>query len=103
MKYPRAILPALSIMLLSLAPLAPVMAGPAYWGGGRAFGHYGLGAAFGHAFFGLATLPLALIGAAVAAQAQDERGYAPDANYGPAAGYPPPDFYRAPGYYQAPN
>jgi hypothetical protein len=104
MQYPRAISAALSVMLLSLAPLAPAMAaGPAHWGGAHAFGHFGLGAVFAHTFFGLATLPLAIIGAAVAAQAQDDRGYAPEENYGPAAGYAPPNYYPAPNYYQGPN
>jgi len=99
MKPPRAIRAAVSVMLLSLAPLAPAIAGgPGHWGGGHAFGQFGLGAALGHALFGLATLPLAIIGAAVEAQAQaqDDRGYPPEANYGPAPGYPPPNYYAAP-------
>ena len=106
MKARRAIRAAVSVMLLSLAPLAPAIAGgPGHWGGGHAFGQFGLGAALGHALFGLATLPLAIIGAAVEAQAQaqDDRGYPPEANYGPAPGYPPPNYYAAPNNYAAPN
>ena len=106
MKYPKAILAALSVMALSLAPLAPAAAAePGRWIGGHALGHFGLAAVFAHTFFGIAALPLAIVGAAAgAAQSQDDRGYAPPGNYGPPSAYaPPPNYYAAPpAYYAAP-
>jgi hypothetical protein len=93
MKFPRKILAAAGVLLLSLAPLTPATAaGPGVWAGGHAFGHFGLGAAIAHSVFGLAALPLAIVGVAAAAAAQSQ-----DQGYGPPAGYyPPPNAYYAP-------
>ena len=100
MKYPQAMLAAFSILVLSLAPLAPAAAGgPGPWVGAHAFGHFGLGAALAHSLFGLATLPLVIIGADAAAESQNDQGYAPQQDYYAARpGYfpPPPDYHYAP-------
>jgi hypothetical protein len=98
-KYPKAMLAALSVLVLSLAPLAPASAaGPGPWIVGHGFGHFGLGAALAHTVFGLATLPLAIIGVAAAAAHSQDPGYAPqDGQYAPApANYGPPPAYYAP-------
>lgn len=104
MKIPEAIVAALSVMALSLAPVAPVAAAePGLWIGGHALGHFGLGAAFAHTVFGLGILPLAIVGA-IAAESLEDRGYAPQANYEPPPAYAPrPSYYQSPGYYQSPN
>jgi hypothetical protein len=94
MKYPQAMLAALGVLVLSLAPLSPAQAGGP--------GYFGPAGALLHGFFGLATLPLVIIGAvASAAQSQQDPGYAPPAAYyGPRPGYyPQPPGYFAPGYY----
>src|ERR1700686_1788578 len=98
MKYPQAMLATFSILVLSLAPLAPAAAGgPGPWVGAHAFGHFGLGAALAHSLFGLATLPLVIIGAAAAAESQNDQGYAPQQDYyAPRAAYAPPAVYYAP-------
>jgi hypothetical protein len=97
MKIPRKMLAACAVLLLSLAPLTPAAAaGPGVWAGGYAFGHFGLGAALAHSFFGLAALPLAIVGVAAAAAQSQDQGYGPQ-GYGPQAGYyPPPSAYYAP-------
>jgi hypothetical protein len=104
-KYPKAMLAALSVLVLSLAPLAPASAaGP--WVVGHGFGHFGLGAALAHSFFGLATLPLAIVGVAAAAAQSQDPGYAPqDGQNAPAPGYygPPPAYYAPPPAYYAPR
>jgi hypothetical protein len=89
MKYPKAMLSALAVLLLSLAPLSQAQAGGP--------GHFGPGGALLHGLFGLATLPLVIIDAvASAAQSQQDPGYAPPAAYyGARPGYYP----QAPGYY----
>jgi hypothetical protein len=100
MKFSQKMLAAFGVLLLSLAPLTPAAAaGPGVWMGGHAFGHFGLGAALAHSFFGLAALPLAIVGVAAAAAQSQDQGYGPAAaSYGPAAGYyaPPPSAYYAP-------
>ncbi|MFI4866586.1 MAG: hypothetical protein ACHQDB_05715 [Steroidobacterales bacterium] len=113
MKYPKAILAALSVLVLSLAPLAPATAaGPGPWVVGHGFGHFGLGAALAHTVFGLATLPLAIVGVAAAAAQSQDPGYAPqDGQYAPAPAYngppayygPPPAYYAPPPEYYAPR
>ena len=103
MKIPEAIVAALSVMALSLAPVAPVAAAePGLWIGGHALGHFGLGAAFAHTVFGLGILPLAIVGA-IAAESLEDRGYAPQANYEQPPAYAPrPSYYQSPNYYAAP-
>jgi hypothetical protein len=92
MTFPGKILPTVGVLLLSLAPLTPATAaGPGVWAGGHAFGHFGLGAAIAHSVFGLAALPLAIVGAAAAAAQSQDQGYGPSAGY-----YPPPNAYYAP-------
>ena len=107
MKYPKAMLAAFSVLVLSLAPLAPAgAAGPGPWVVGHGFGHFGLGAALAHTVFGLATLPLAIVGVAAAAAQSQEPGYAPqDGQYAAAPGYyaPPPPYYAPPPAYYAPR
>jgi len=96
MKIRHSLVAALSVVALSLAPLAPATAAdPGRWIGGHALGRFGLGAVFAHTFLGLAALPLVIAGA-VAAQSQDDRDYAPQLNYGPPSGYSPPAYYAAP-------
>jgi hypothetical protein len=98
-KYPKAMLAALSVLVLSLAPLAPASAaGPGPWVVGHGFGHFGLGAALAHTIFGLATLPLAIVGVAAAVAQSQDPGYEPqDGQYAPApANYGPPSAYYAP-------
>jgi hypothetical protein len=122
MKIRAAIVAALTVTALGFAPLAPSTAAePGAWVGGYALGHFGLGAVFAHTFFGLAALPLAIAGA-IAAQSQEDRGYAPAPSYGPQPNYAPPvnyapavnyrqppaygaapGYYPAPGYYAAPR
>jgi hypothetical protein len=96
-KYPKAMLAALSVLVLSLAPLAPAnAAGPLPWVVGHGFGHFGLGAALAHTVFGLAALPLAIVGIAAAAAQSQDPGYAQqDGQYAPAPAYygPPPAYY----------
>jgi hypothetical protein len=99
MKFPKNMLAAFGVLVLSLASLTPAAAaGPGGWAGGHAFGHFGLGAALVHSIFGLATLPLAIVGVAAAAAQSQDQGYGPPAaSYGPSAGYyPPPSAYYAP-------
>jgi hypothetical protein len=107
MTFPRKMLAAFGVLLLSLAPLTPAAAaGPGVWAGGHAFGHFGLGAAIAHSVFGLAALPLAIVGMAAAAAQSQDQGYGPPAApYAPPAGYyPPPNAYYAPtpAYYPPP-
>jgi hypothetical protein len=105
-KYPKAMLATLSVLVLSLAPLAPASAaGPGSWVVGHGFGHFGLGAALAHTVFGLATLPLAIVGVAAAAAQSQDSGYAPqDGQYAPAPAYygPPRSYYAPPPAYYAP-
>jgi hypothetical protein len=94
MKIRHIAIAALSAVALSLAPLAPAMAAdPARWG------QFGLGAVFAHTFLGLAAWPLAVAGV-IAAQSQQDRGYAAQPSYAPPAGYAPPA-YGPPAYYAA--
>jgi len=95
MKIRHCAVAALGIVGLSLVPLAPASAAEP-WG-------FGLGAVLAHSFLGVAALPLAIAGA-LAAQSQDDRGYAPQQGYAPPAAYPPPGYYAAPpAYYSAPG
>jgi len=106
-KYPKAMLAALSVLVLSLAPMAPASAaGPVPWVVGHGFGHFGLGAALAHTVFGLAALPLAIVGVAAAAAQSQDPGYAPqDGQYAAAPAYngPPPAYYAPPPAYYAPR
>ena len=110
MANPKALLAALGVLVMSALPFAPAeAAGP---------GFFVAGGAVAHAFFGLATLPLAIIGAAASAAASPgDPGYAPSTGYyaqrpvyaaPPPAYYPPAYYaprYHAPqvGYYGAPR
>jgi hypothetical protein len=94
MTNPKAILAALGVLVMSALPLTPAQAaGP---------GYFLAGGALAHAFFGLATLPLAIIGAAASAAASPgDPGYAPAAAYyaeRPVYAAPPPGYYP-PAYY----
>jgi hypothetical protein len=106
-KYSKAIFGVLSVVVLSLAPLTPAAAaGPAPWMAGHAFGHFGVGAALAHTFFGLATLPLAIIAVAAAAGESQDPGYGPQGEYsGPPAAYygPPAGYYGPPAGTYAPR
>lgn len=79
--------------LLACAPIVPAVAG------GHGFGHvhgWGLGRGLIGAVVGLATLPLVIASAAIAASVPDAPNAAPQPYYAPAAGYYPP----AGAYYQ---
>jgi hypothetical protein len=99
MASPKATLGAIGVLVMSVLPLAPAQAaGP---------GYFVAGGAVAHAFFGLATLPLAIIGAAASAAAsQGNPGYAPPVAYDagrPVYGAPPTAYFPradyAPSYY----
>jgi hypothetical protein len=97
MANPKSLLAALGVLVMSALPIAPAdAAGP---------GYFVAGGALAHAFFGLATLPLAIIGAAASAAAsQGDPGYAPPPAYyaeRPVYAAPPPAYY--PRAYYAPR
>jgi hypothetical protein len=84
--------------MLACAPILPAIAG------GHGFGHghgWGLGRGLVGAVVGLATLPLVIASAAIAASVPDP-GYASGAVDGPRGYAPAPGVYAAPPPYYAP-
>ncbi len=105
----KAVFAGIAAAALASTPVAPAAAG------GRGYYWHPHGWGLGHGLFGavaaLATLPIAIVSAAVSAVAQapaypPQPAYAPPPRYYPPPAYyaPPPVYYpRAPVYYAAPR
>src|SRR5277367_3185440 len=99
--FKRRVIAAAAAAAIACTAIAPVEAGP------RGFGHvhpWGLGRGLVGAVVGLATLPLVIASAAIAASVPDapaQPNYAPppQSYYAP----PAPAYYAAPAYYGAPR